>query len=72
MSGAIPLSPLHTFMVCKGIAHVEHAWFRRAMSLVRKNICERLANPRINIFLLVQWIEQVNRFHRQGGNTHGI
>jgi len=46
MSGAIPLIPLHTFMVCKGTAHVEHAWLRRALSHAGKNSCERLANPR--------------------------
>jgi hypothetical protein len=69
MSGAIPLNPLHTFMVCKGTAHAEHAWLRRALSLACKNICERLANRKITNFLLVQWIKQVNRFHRKGGNV---
>ena len=67
MSGAIPLNPLHTFMVRKGTA-----WLRRALSLACKSICERLAIPKITNFLLVQWIKQVNRFHRQGGNAHGI
>ena len=66
MSGAIPLIPLHIFMVCKGTARVEHAWLRRALSLACKNTRERLANPRINNFLLVQGIQQVDRYHRQG------
>jgi len=72
MSGAIPLIPLHTFTVCKGTAHVEHTWLGRALSHACKNTCERLANPRINNCLLVQWIKQVDRYDRQGGNTHGI
>jgi hypothetical protein len=72
MSGAIPLNPLNTFIVCQETAHAENAWFRTALSLACKNICEKLANPKITNFLFVQWMKQVNRFHRQGGNTHRI